>query len=292
MDDENQLTPEKITEQLKAMGIDSSEAPEKAVESPVDIEQVDLPKTKEEPQNANESLSEVEQEAMAKGWKPEGEKSAEEFLRAEPLYDEIKKRGKELKELQSTIAEMKKYMDQQREMGRKEALEELKAQRENAIYEGNISKVDEIEGKMKEYDSELPKEDSTADQPEVVTNFVSEFQQVTESLDETFKERVRLYTLERDEQLARWGYSPEKHMAILKEELKEKFPSVFDKKEEPSNAYAAVESSSRSVTKSSGRKVTFADLNPDQKKAARHFDKHGVMSVDDYIKQLQQIGEI
>lgn len=292
MEDENQLTPEKITEQLKAMGIDDSEAPEKAVESPVDIEQVDLPETKEEPQNANESLSEVEQEAMAKGWKPEGEKSAEEFLRAEPLYDEIKKRGKELKELQSTIAEMKKYMDQQREMGRREALEELKAQRENAIYEGNVTKVDEIEGKMKEFDSELPKNETTEDQPEVVTNFVSEFQQVTESLDETFKERVRLYALERDEQLARWGYSPEKHMAILKEELKEKFPSVFDKKEEPSNAYAAVESSSRSVTKSSGRKVTFADLNPDQKKAARYFDKHGVMSVDDYIKQLQQIGEI
>jgi hypothetical protein len=58
-------------------------------------------------------LTDFEKEQQAKGWNPEGEKSAEEWLRAQPLYDEIKKRGKEIKQLQRTVDNMKSVMEKQ-----------------------------------------------------------------------------------------------------------------------------------------------------------------------------------
>jgi hypothetical protein len=58
-------------------------------------------------------FSELEQEAVAKGWKPDGYKSAEWFLEDEAKYEEIKVRGKEIKALQKEVEYTKKHAYEQ-----------------------------------------------------------------------------------------------------------------------------------------------------------------------------------
>ncbi len=99
------VTPEIITSRLEKMGIAGEDNKQS---DPVEAkEEVQLQSEPEE--EAPKEPNSIEEEAQAKGWKEDGEKSAEEFLRAEPLYDELKERGKKLNKQEKEILELKDY---------------------------------------------------------------------------------------------------------------------------------------------------------------------------------------
>ena len=55
----------------------------------------------------------IEDQARAVGWRPEGPESAEIFLAKKPLFEAIKARGKEVKELAATVNELKAHLNKQ-----------------------------------------------------------------------------------------------------------------------------------------------------------------------------------
>jgi uncharacterized phage infection (PIP) family protein YhgE len=255
---------------------------------------LDEEETKESVENLESSdeeeiqLSEVEQEAVSKGWQPNGPKSAEEFLRAGPLYDEIKARGKEIKELKSTLDELKKHMDKQQQLGYEQAINELKQKRVDAIEMGDVNEVDDIDRQISEYNQQVNTSTANPASPEAEAFLEKHKDWINDTSQEAMD--MKNYAHIRDQELMKYNLSPARHLERLENDLKQMFPNRF--KDERSAKPVSVESDAAPTVSASRRKHTFSDLNAEQKKAARHFEQSGIMSINEYIKDLEKLGEL
>lgn len=251
-------------------------------------------KTTQRESSEERVLTEFEQEQASRGWNPKGKKSAEEWARSEPLYEEIKQRGKQIKNLQRTVDELKQFMSRQEEQAYKRALAELSAQRNQAIRNGDVELVNEIEKQSAELN---PQKNTAAVEPDVVSDFK---QRHADWLESTDFEHMQMsdWLYKHDVELGKRGLPPEQHMKLLEEHLIKQFPGHFKKDtlqedEEYTNINSVERSSYESDTKaSSKKKFSFQDLNNYQKQVARDFERLGVMKIDEYIKQLQKMGDL
>lgn len=300
------LTPEAITAKLQAQGVDTTldvsadprelktEKPQHVVpdkkeaveERPEEKEEVKA----EEPELEEEyEASSIEQEAEAKGWKPDGPKSAEEFLRAEPLYEEIKSRGKEIKELKATMDAMKAYMDKQQKLGYEKALSDLEAMKNKAIAAGNVDEVRDVEQKIEAHKNDDPAIES------VKNAFVE--RNASWIHDPSYEaQQMRVFAEQRDVELTKFNLPPEEHLKQIEADIKKKFANRFDSPEASSveevSPVQSVESDAAPARSKRKTKHTFQDLSPEQKQCARQFERKGVMKIDDYIKSLVEMGEL
>lgn len=237
-------------------------------------------------QGKPKELSEFEQEQQQKGWNPDGPKSAEEWSRSEPLYEELKKRGKENKQLQRTVESMKALMDKQEKLAYQRALADLESQRRIAISNGNHQTVDQIDRQKQELKA-----------PEITPPGVQEFtEKHSKWLNGTSYEDMKMveFAKRRDDELGRKKLDPEAHMQLLEEHIIKEFPDYFKTTGEKSATLSSqsVEGGSSGVVGSSKKKYTLRDLSDEQKQVARDFERMGVMPVDKYISELIKIGDL
>lgn len=116
--------------------------------------------TNEGQQQEAPQLSEKEQAAMAKGWRPESEwqgdpddfVSAKEFLQRQSFFDKIdaqknaiKQQAEELSELKETLEKFAEHHKNIEQYTRKQVLEELKQRKKQALEEGDADAVVEID---------------------------------------------------------------------------------------------------------------------------------------------------
>lgn len=287
--DGTELTPERVTAELAKMEADLAgpEEPKKVIKkepAKVAEEEIEIDLSEEE-EVADEEGTEVEAEAAAQGWKPGGEKSAAEFLRAGPLYDEIKTSHKEIKELRATLNELKAHMDKQQELGYQKAVEDLQKKKRAAIEYGDVDAVEALEEEI--YRAKRPAAvEPTAEIPEVADFKRKHATWINE--DSAEAAAIRAYSLARDSELVARKLSAKEHLEILEKDLYKKFPDRFGGR----SAALAVESGSYNEVSTNRRKVKFADLNAEQKDVCRKFERLGVMTKEDYIKSLIDMGEI
>lgn len=288
------FTPEAITAKLAERGLladNLSHEDEEVEEISAEEDTVEEESSEEEASQVledPESPESIEKLAAEQGWKPDGEKSAAEFLRAAPLYDEIKNRGREIKELKATLDELKAHQDKQIKLGYEQALRDLEQQRIDAIEMGDVASVTELDAQIHEQREHIKPEKPVL--PPEVVSFGERHKDWIE--DPSYQGKLmREFAKERDEELLQYNLPPEEHLKVIEKDLKMKFKDYFGNKEVDSEeVYPSVESGAPAPRKS--KKVTFADLSPEQKKCARHFEKRGVMTVEAYIKQLKQLGDI
>lgn len=292
------ITPDQITAQLQNMGVEVDAKPqeevtqEKTDEAPEVLEgqhnretSIEIEDIEDDSEAAEIAFNSVEEEAAAKGWKPNGPKSADEFLRAEPLYEELKSRGKEIKELKSTLDELKAHMDKQKELGYKQAMQELYSARKEAIEMGDVESVDNIDLQIREHEEEAntlthnPHVQEFADNNKAWIN------------DPSYEaQKIREFAQHRDEQLVAFNLDPSEHLRILEKDVKKEFSSYFG--EDTIKSEVSSVESDIAPTSPSSKKYSFKDLNADQKDCYRHFTKRGIMSGDQYIKSLIESGEL
>lgn len=102
--------------------------------------------------------SPVEESARAQGWVPKEEfvgdehrwVDAAEFLRRGELFEKIGHQSKKIKELEEAIGHFKGHTKKVEEAAYKRALEDLRAQKKEALLEGDADKVIEIDEKIDE----------------------------------------------------------------------------------------------------------------------------------------------
>jgi hypothetical protein len=102
-----------------------------------------------------DTLSEIEQEAVTHGWTPEGVEgkrnlSAEEFMDRQPLYDDIRSLKKQTRKQQEAIEAMKQLQEGIRAREREKTINELKYQKKQALEEENYDAVIQIDDKIAE----------------------------------------------------------------------------------------------------------------------------------------------
>ena len=229
--------------------------------------------------------TEFEQEQMKLGWKPDGEKSAEEWSRSKPLYDEIKNRGKQLAQMQKAIDQLTEHMKKTEDAAYKKALAKLNKEKQEAIERGDVEGVMEVEKKFNETQKALEQQ---APPPEV-EQFWNKYEKLFSSADYEEME-IAAFIRQRDNELAVRNMSPGDHMKVLEEHMLKKFPNYFNAgKEVIDRDDSGVESIDNSRKMNRKGKLTFKDLTDSEKEVARNFEKCGIMKIEDYISEVQKL---
>lgn len=119
---------------------------------------------KQETQEGQEQVqepqySEIEREAMQHGWRPKDQfdessgkkwRSAEEFMDRKPLFDKIDEQHKRLRDLENGVKALAEHNKRIEEAAYQRAMRELRAERKQALEDGDLVKAEEIRDRIDE----------------------------------------------------------------------------------------------------------------------------------------------
>lgn len=247
----------------------------------------------------NQPVNDLEKLAASYGWRQDGKRSAEDYVKfALQKLPEANKRleskDNELFKLSSMVEELTAHMQKQKEVAYQQAIKDLNQQRTQAIQAGDVKLVDEIEKQKQELQ---PAGKSENQQNGALHPAILSFEEKNaEWLNDDSLDALEMqdWMEHHAERLAKKFKLPiEDHMKRLEEDVRKKFSSYFESKAEPGNHSAQVESGSDGSTFKSGAKTfTFNDLSPTQKEVAKYLKDTGRMDYKKYIAQLVEFGDL
>lgn len=244
--------------------------------------------TETKPADDSAGASPFIDKAKAAGWRPKEEYEgdpeawidAEEFVKRAPLYEKNRKLKKELSDVKNVLHEVKGHISKVSEAAYNRAMADLIAKRDEAIDNGDRTAVKEIDQQMREAENlkteenslhpaivKFGEENAWFDKDQEMTNFAVAFQSTQ---------------LKRNPNMDMTEALDNVKAAVVKA-----FPSKFEntKRKEP----PAVETGGKTAqTKTYGP----SDLTDEQRKVMNGFVRQGVMSADEYIKELATSGLI
>lgn len=204
------------------------------------------------------------------------------ILRSRDINSSLRR---QVKEITNVVSELKTHNERvyQAEVKRLTAeMNELKAQRREAIEEGDVAKVEKIENQIDEI-----KEKTIPPQQPVVSN--ATFDEWLED-NQWYRNDEDMRAFADKQGLEYKGLPFEKILALVKKDVVAEFPDKFSKKTTKPPSTSPVESGSRRSSSTKSRSES--DLTSAQKTIMNQFVKHGVMSKTEYIADLVKRGEI
>src|SRR6188474_2277784 len=123
------------------------------------MDEIDLGQEGQVPENAEPQQSDVEQRALEMGWRPKEQFNGDEhefidageFVRRKPLFDKIEQLSKRSKETEKALRLLQEHHTKVEETAKKQVIAELKAQKKNALEEGDAEKVIEIDDQIAQF---------------------------------------------------------------------------------------------------------------------------------------------
>jgi hypothetical protein len=236
--------------------------------------------------------TETELKAIEAGWVPKdnftGEEhkwvDAGEFLRRGELFKKIEDQSKQLKDVRSALAEMKKLHSQVREVEYKRALETLKEQKKAALLDGDADavlaaeeRIDLVKEQVKQLKEEPTQvqDDGGTQHPEFVAWSQQNAWYNTSAPMKAFADAL-------GQELARAGNSPSEVLRKVAAEVRKEFPNKFRNPNQ--DKPGAVEGASGRGTSSS--KFTLSD---EERTIMNKFVRQNVMTEKEYIEQLRKV---
>lgn len=246
--------------------------------------------TTEEPK---QEFSSVELKAMEMGWKPKdefvGEEDsfipADEFVRRKPLFDKIESQSKEIKSVHRALEALKTHFSSVREAEYTRALKALKAERRNALANGEADKFEELDDEIKTVEQEAQKLKETDIAPIEQENTPHpEFAMWTNRNPwYTSVGYMRKFADEYGLQLARQGTPPSEVLKAVEAAVKKEFPNKFRNPNKENAPF--VEASSTTSNKGTER----FELNAQERKIMNDLVRGGVLTEKEYIEQLKSV---
>lgn len=179
-------------------------------------------------------LSPVEQRAMEQGWVPQDQwdgpedqwRPAKEFLDRGELFEKINAQNRDLKELRKALVDLRNHNAKIAEIEYKRALADLKSQKREALADGNVDAVMDIDDKI-----EAVKEAQQAHAaPEVPQpSEVNPIFQTWLQRNKWFESNrvMRAYANDLGKELAMRGLSPAEVLEQVEQEVKKEFADKF-----------------------------------------------------------------
>lgn len=244
---------------------------------------------KEEPQSKEPTA--IELKAMEEGWVPQEEwegdpdqwRPAKEFVDRGELFKKIDDQNRTVKDLKRALDDMKRHHATVRETEYKRALESLKDQKKTAILEQDADAILQIDDKMdlvKEEMTKLNQEPKQFTQSEVAPEFAA---WVNKNKWYNDDEPMRAYADAIGRSLAVGGMQPPQVLIEVEKRVKSQFKDKF---ENPNRSKpGAVEGS----TSRGGRSNDSFALSDDERRVMQRFVRSGVMTEEQYIKDLKAV---
>lgn len=235
-------------------------------------------------------LTEFEKEQVADGWTPKGEKSAEEWARNRPLIAEIKRRGKEAKQLKKQLREQEERLVRIEKDAYDRVKQELLYAKQQATQSYDTEKANEIDKRLNSLQEPVYNR-----VPDEVMEFVERNKDWYQGEEDHHLE-MRLYAEQVDNLLISKKYDPETHMAKVEKMVKNKFPNYFKNHKEDFDEEYEEPKVNKTAHSSEGfgvmdkpkdkNKYDARSLTEEQKEVLKYIERHKIMSKDEYIKQL------
>ena len=240
-------------------------------------------------QESTSEVNPVEAKAREQGWTPKEEfeanpdnagkkwRDAEEFVDRGELFSKIDELSRKYKSTQKTLDQLNDHHKKVKESEYQRALATLKAQKKEALEEGDADALIEIDDRIADVKAAQKVERTTqAELPEELEQWIGK-----NPWYETDKEMAD------DADAIGIGYkakhpsvSPAEVLSHVEKQMKKLYPEKFTN---PNRPKAGVESpSTRGTSKSSSPQLT-----EEQERVVRNFERQGIMTRKEYIEQLK-----
>lgn len=258
-----------------------------------------------EPEQDDEDLGEgtpdytdAEKKAMSMGWTPDRDAleeagkewiPAEEFLRNQTFFDEIKKLKREIRQQRKVTEAFKEQNKIAAEKAYEQAISDLKAQRKAAAADEDIVRVLEIDEQIDEV-KESRNKNATANHP--VSEYTPEDWEdyhddfvannpwyETDRVKRAVADREGIQYIQKNP-----GVSPEDAYNYVLQVIEETFP-VEQKPEKKPKAASVAGGKRRVAAKPATTKHTLDDIPEEHRSIAMTLIKTGNVSEEDYLKQ-------
>ena len=233
-----------------------------------------------------EEYSEIEQQAIEHGWKPDGVEgkrnlSAEEFLDRQKLYDDIRFLKKKNKELQTTFEALQTHHSRVKETERAKLLDELKGKKKLAYEIDDIDTVISIDDQIADLKAE-EKAEKAAPAPGNTSFADWVADNPWYNTDAELKEEADV--LGNGYMAAHNGQaSMDDVFAYVEKKIKKLYPEKFKKTAAP--RAAAVEGSSRTAVKPRGSKYGESEMPEEDRRIMNTLVRAGTMTKEQYLKE-------
>jgi len=246
--------------------------------------------TEENQEGQQEEINPTEQSAREMGWKPKEEYtgdpgkwvSAEVYVARAPLFDEIERRTKKLKELENVVNNLVQHNTKIEKAAYENAIKTLKANRAAALKEGEFEIAEELDSRIDQIKEEQ-KTNSFQAPPSGPPSELLEWQAKNDwyNKDPELKEYADFV----GRRLATTMGNRLDLTTALKQvtmEVKERFPDKFSN---PRRQEAPAVSGRTGMTKS--EKKDNLVLTEEETKVMKTFARMGVMTEEQYKEQLK-----
>lgn len=255
---------------------------------------------KEPEQEQEVTYSPEEEAALKEGWKPEDQYEGEdgkwvdagEFMRRKSLFDKIHNQSRELKKMKETLKVMSEHHKRVYEDSYKQALNDLKMQRNAAVEEGDAIAVMEIDKAINTTEKNFQEEAKKFEQPNEPSPDFEDWVQSNQWYKDSPKLRARA-----DELGIRFAQSnptlPDSDVFdYVSERIKQEYPDMFgvdtEDEGEPTNKRR-----SSPVEKGSNirrnTKTKTVQLTPVEQQVMRTLVAGGTMTEEQYKAEIAKM---
>ena len=247
-------------------------------------------------ENTEPQYSEIEQRAIEMGWRPkdafdgvdEDFVDAKEFISRKPLYDRISQQSKQIKNVTKALEAIKEHYTKVNEAAYERAMVDLRAQRKEALLQGDGDALDRVEDQIKKAEREFDEIRADAKKP------VVEDEPVYSPVFVEWKRRnswydsnsyMRQFADDEGLRLHKAGMNPDQVLVEVEKAVRKEFPNKFVN---PNKSNAPDVSSSKGT--GSGRsqeyKMTEDELRVWQ---TLHRTDPKLFSKEKYIEDLKKV---
>jgi hypothetical protein len=236
-------------------------------------------------------FTEVELEAMKLGWKPESEfvakpgrkwKTAERFLEDKPLFDKIDEQHKHAKKLEKQVDLLREHYEKVEKAAFDRALAELKAERKQALEEGDLVRAEEIRDEIDERKQQAPKVQPVQPDPEV-GNAMAEWRERNDWYEKD--EDMTAFADGLGNKLLKEGKNPVDILEVVEKKIKVAFPHKF---RNPNRDSAPRVEGNTKKGKSGGGDESF--MSPEEIRFMETFLKSGApITREEYIRDMKKV---
>jgi hypothetical protein len=185
----------------------------------------------QETRQSEPEYSDLEKDAIAQGWNPQGvegkpKKSAEEFIRDGEYIKQLKEIRDENKELKSGMNYVIEQFKKKEQLAYERALRDLESRRLTAVEERDVNGFQQAENEMRQLHQNYSETTAQADR-QIMTAAVEDFKVRNRSWFNESKENMKLvaYAKEYENRIMRDYPDHSQRLAEVEKEVRREFPT-------------------------------------------------------------------
>lgn len=238
--------------------------------------------------------SEIELQAIDMGWRPKEEWQGNEndfidaknFVRNKSLFDKIDSLSKRVKDQDKALNMLKEHHSKVEEATRQQVISELKKAKKAAYEDGDVDRAIEIDDEIaKQRAIELYEKKQEKQDNQLHPDFVSWVEKNSWYAQDPSL-RAEADALGMAYRQINQDKSPEEVLEYVTKQVKKLNPDKF---KNPNRAAPSIVDSGTGTRSPSKKEADTFQLSAEEERVMKTFVRNGVMSRDDYIKELKKV---